>query len=40
MEDGYQGGGWVKSEEVTDNNGRTTTIVVAGADIPSGASSH
>lgn len=39
MEDGYQGGGWVKSGEVTDNNGRTTTIV-AGAEIPSGAFSN
>lgn len=31
----YQVGGWVKSGEVTDNNGRTTTIA-AGAEIPSG----
>lgn len=39
MEHGYKGGGWVKSGEVTDNNSRTT-MVVAGAEIPSGAISN
>lgn len=39
MEHGYKCGGWGESGEVTDNNSRTT-IVVAGAEIPSGALSN
>lgn len=39
MEDGYKGGGWVKSGDLRDNNSRTKTVV-AGAAIPLGAISN